>query len=145
MQYERVLWRGQLDGEFSGFDEDAVFKLADGTFWLQAEYYYWYFYAYRAAVEIFSDGGMPRLRVAGQSISVPVRQLHGVIESRIAGEFHGWEGDSEYELTNGQVWRQARYKYSYKYKYRPEVTIYDASGGKVMDVDGCRAVVRRIR
>ena len=74
-----------------------------------------------------------------------VEQLSGVIESRISGDFSGWDGESEYELTNGQVWKQARYRYQYRYKYSPRVLIYRASGGHIMDVEGCRAVVQRIR
>jgi hypothetical protein len=134
-----------VDGTFEGFDSDSLFKLADGTYWLQAEYSYWYYYAYRPVVEIYSLNGVPHLRVVGQSQSVAVRQISDVIESRIAGEFTGWDGESEYELINGQIWKQTAYRYEYKYKYRPRVLIYGASAGKMMDVEGSRAVVERIR
>jgi hypothetical protein len=140
-----VIWRGQIDGEFTGFDSDAIFKLSDGTYWLQDEYCYWYYYAYQPEVEIISERGTPHLRVVGQTQSVAVRQVLDVIESQINGAFNGWAGDSEYELTNGQVWKQKRYRYEYNYKYRPQAIIYSASGGEIMDVDGCRAIVERIR
>lgn len=139
------LYHNQIDGTFTGFNGDALFKLTNGTYWLQAEYKYWYHYAYRPQVELYQEGGVARLRLSGQSQSVAVRQVHDVIESQITDDFNGWDGESEYELTNGQVWKQVRYRYEYKYKYRPRVLIYRGSAGKIMDVDGSRAVVERIR
>lgn len=143
--YQQLIYQGQLDGAFTGFDGDALFKLSNGTYWLQAEHKYWYHYAYRPQVELYREHGTIRLRLSGQSQSVSVKQIRGVIESQIEDEFNGWDGESEYELTNGQVWKQARYRYEYKYQYRPHVMIYDGSGGKIMDVEGCRAVVERVR
>ena len=140
-----VICRAQVKGAFQGFHEDALFSLADNSHWLQAEYKYWYHYSYRPAVEIFRDGGRVCLRLAGRLESVAVRKCSGVVESQIADAFEGWQGESEYELTNGQVWKQRGYRYEYKYQYRPSVIIYDASSGTVMDVDGCRAVVERVR
>jgi len=142
---QETIYRAHIDGEFSGFDSDALFHLNNGTYWLQAEYKYWYHYAYRPEVEICRRGGGFYLRLAGQSASVVVEQLTDVIESRISGAFTGWQGDSEYELTNGQIWKQVRYRYQYRYKYRPHVLIYSASSGKTMDVGGCRANVKRVR
>lgn len=144
-EYGGIVRRASIDGAFTGFDGDTLFKLTDGTYWLQAEYKYWYYYAYRPEVEIYAEGGTVYLRVVGQSESVAVTQLGNVIESQLSGAFEGWQGESEYELTNGQVWKQSRYRYQYQYKYRPHATIYRASGGTIMDVDGCRAHVTRVR
>ena len=134
----------RIDGEFEGFDEDMLFKLQNGTFWLQDEYKYWYHYAYRPTVELLKQGSRNYLRVKGHDQVVIVRQIFGVIEGNIDGEFKGWAGDTEYRLTNGQVWKQASYKYEYKYAYRPDVLIYEASGGMTMFVEGTSASVRRI-
>ena len=38
-------------------------------------------------------------------------------ESRIVGEFAGWEGDNVYELANGTKWQQVRHKYEYCYNF----------------------------
>jgi len=38
----RVIYDGRIDGEFEGFDFEALFKLLNGSYWLQAEYKYWY-------------------------------------------------------------------------------------------------------
>jgi hypothetical protein len=43
-----------------------------------------------------------------------------VIESRIDGEFEGWEGDTIFKLENGQIWQQSSYAYTYHYSYRPK-------------------------
>jgi len=41
-----IIHRATFDGSFTRFDSDMLFKLTDGTYWLQAEYEYWYHYAY---------------------------------------------------------------------------------------------------
>jgi hypothetical protein len=59
-----------------------------------------------------------------------------VIESRIDGDFNGWDGETVFALQNGQIWRQAAYDYYYQYAYNPSVLIYPASDGRRMKVDG---------
>ncbi len=58
------------------------------------------------------------------------------VESRVDGEFEGWEGDTVVKLTNGQIWEQAEYHYEYSYSYRPRVTIFQSRGQCKMLVDG---------
>lgn len=59
-----------------------------------------------------------------------------VIESQIEGEFEGWEGDTIFKLTNGQIWQQTSFAYRYHYAYRPEVLIIKTDAGYKMKVDG---------
>jgi hypothetical protein len=69
------------------------------------------------------------------------------VESTLAGDFNGWEGETIFKLDNGQIWEQAEYSYTYSYSYRPEITIYQVSGGcrmKVEDEDET-IMVRRIK
>jgi hypothetical protein len=70
-----------------------------------------------------------------------------VVESRLRGAFTGWKGDTEFELDNGQVWKQVHYAYMYQYSSRPEVTIYDVGGRYELHVDGVSGVleVRKVR
>jgi hypothetical protein len=140
-----IVRRSQIDGEFEGFDEDVLFKLMDGTYWVQDEYRYWYHYSYCPQVSILAGKGRLFLQVDGQSEAVAVRQIHDVVESKVNGEFKGWDGDTKYELTNGQIWQQSRYKYKYKYAYMPKVLIYNPGGGHIMQVADTSANVRRIR
>ena len=64
--------------------------------------------------------------------SIPVRQANNVIESRIDGEFKGWEGETVYKLANGQLWQQSSYKYQYKYAFMPQVIVYEGGSGYKM-------------
>ena len=70
-----------------------------------------------------------------------------IVESRIEGEFNGWEGDTIFELINGQAWQQSRYRYRYAYKYRPTVKIWREGSQDYLEVDGLdeKIEVRRIR
>lgn len=58
-----------------------------------------------------------------------------VVSSRINGTFTGWEGDTAFTLSNGQVWQQASYAYCYHYAYWPEVLIVQTPGGYKMVVE----------
>lgn len=64
------------------------------------------------------------------------QRCSGAIEGRISGEFEGWDGDTVFKLTNGQIWQQSSYAYTYHYAYRPEVLIYSTNGGCKLKVDG---------
>lgn len=145
MKNYKIVKQSQIDGDFEGFDDEVLFKLMDGTYWIQDEYKYWYYYSYCPKVNILKENNRFYIRVDGQSEIVAVRQIFDVIESQINGEFKGWEGETEYELTNGQVWKQCAYYYEYKYAYMPEVLIYSAGGGYRMQVEGTSADVRRIK
>lgn len=145
MEDFEVIRKSQIDGDFEGFDDQVLFKLIDGSCWVQDEYRYWYHYSYCPEAIILRKGGRLYIQVDGQSEIVPVRQISGVIESKISGDFKGWEGETSYELVNGQVWQQSSYKYKYKYAYMPKVLIYNPGGGHIMKVKGTTAKVRRIK
>jgi len=59
-----------------------------------------------------------------------------VIESKIDGEFEGWEGETIVKLMNGQIWQQSEYYYRYHYSFMPDVLIYKSRGGWKMKVEG---------
>ena len=71
----------------------------------------------------------------------------GVIESKIDGEFQGWEGETIFKLMNGQIWQQSQYSYTYHYAYMPNVIIYPSNGLYKMKVDGVDSTiyVQRLR
>ncbi|OCP52756.1 hypothetical protein AKH05_22940 [Vibrio parahaemolyticus] len=145
MQGYEIVHSSQIDGEFEGFDDEVLFQLMDGTCWVQDEYKYWYYYSYCPQVHILRRNGRLYLQVDGQDEIVPIRQIDGVMKSRINGDFKGWEGETSYQLQNGQVWQQSQYKYQYKYAHRPEVLIYNPGSGNVMHVAGTSAKVRRVK
>ena len=48
---------------------------------------------------------------------IEAAETPAVIESQIDGEFEGWEGETVFVLTNGQIWQQSSYDY-YKLPFR---------------------------
>ena len=109
----QIIFKGKIDSDFEGFDDNAIFKMSDGSCWVQSRYLYWYHYAYRPDAVIVREDGRTYLIVLDHKVQV--ERVDNVIESRINGEFKGWSGNTKVELANGQVWEQAAYKYEYKY------------------------------
>lgn len=60
----------------------------------------------------------------------------GVIESKIDGDFEGWDGETIFKLLNGQIWQQSSYSYKYHYAFSPNVLIYRSGSLYKMHVDG---------
>jgi hypothetical protein len=58
-----------------------------------------------------------------------------VAETKINGEFSGWDGETVFELANGQKWQQARFKHQYRFKYMPRVKIWEVDGKHYLEVD----------
>ena len=69
------------------------------------------------------------------------------IESKIDGDFEGWDGETIIKLFNGQIWQQTEYYYHYHYSFMPSVVIYKSGTGYKMKVDGVdKAIgVKRIK
>lgn len=87
------------------------------------------------------------LAMLAKLLKEPESSTPSVIESRIDGEFQGWDGETIFKLANGQIWQQASYAYHYHYAYSPEVTIYQTSQGYKMKVEGVEEtiLVRRLK
>lgn len=140
---------------FKGNNGEVV-KLSDGSIW-EVKYEYEYLYEYRPEVVICPAQG--KLHVSGKSLNVvnlaPPRAptpggsaaSAGVIETRIDGDFEGWDGETIFKLANGQIWQQAAYAYHYHYAYSPAVLIYSSGGTAKMKVEGVSETiaVRRLR
>ncbi len=73
---------------------------------------------------------------------LPPLNRGSVIESRIDGDFEGWDGDTVFVLQNGQIWKQASYHYYYHYAYAPRVVIYRTSTGYELKVDGVGPTIK---
>lgn len=139
---KQIIYKGRINGRFDGFNRDKIFKMDNGTFWVQARYRYWYRYSYRPEVTIVQENGLYVLYVEGES--VPIKRIYNVIESNIVGAFNGWDGSKKYKLLNGQVWQQTEYKYEYVYSYQPDVIIAEIMGKSIMFVEGTQVEVKRI-
>jgi hypothetical protein len=64
-----------------------------------------------------------------------------IIESKVDGEFEGWDGDTVVKLINGQIWHQTDYHISVTIKIMPDVLIYRSGGQWKMKVEGTRKAV----
>ena len=64
------------------------------------------------------------------------------IESEIDGTFNGWDGDTIFKLTNGQIWQQDEYDYEYQYEYNPDVLIFRDGTNWKMKVEGMDETIR---
>jgi len=126
----------QIDGEFNGWSGDTVVKLTNGEIWKQTEYFYEYIYAYMPKVSLLSSSLGYKMKVDGSNIEVGVEKLNNVIESKINGDFNGWNGDTIIELINGQEWKQLSSEYSYSYGYNPSVIIFQSGLGYKIKVEG---------
>lgn len=134
-----------INGSFNGWNGETLFKLGN-SYWIQAKHSIKHHHAYRPSAKVIEEGGIYYLEVQGLSDRLQVKKVSNVIESQITSDFNGWNGDTVFELANGQVWQQANYAYSYHYAYRPNAMIYPASGGYKLKVDGMANTinVRRI-
>jgi uncharacterized repeat protein (TIGR02543 family) len=65
----------QINGTFTGWDGDTIFKLANGQFWLQDSYAYTYHYAYRPNVLIYYVDGRYKMTVEGVDGFIYVTRL----------------------------------------------------------------------
>lgn len=65
----------QVEGTFSGWTGETVFKLTNGQIWQQSSYAYTYHYAYRPEVTIFPSGSGCKMKVEGVSGSISVKRL----------------------------------------------------------------------
>jgi hypothetical protein len=70
-----------------------------------------------------------------------------MIETRILGDFTGWDGSTVFQLENGQIWQQSSFGSVHLFARSPRVTLLATPGGWRMEVEGVSQTVhvRRIR
>lgn len=64
-----------------------------------------------------------------------------VIETQIDDDFEGWDGETIFKLSNGQIWQQTSSAYTYHYAYRPKVLIYLSGSVYRMKVEGVDSTI----
>ena len=70
------------------------------------------------------------------------------ISSKIIGQFDGWDGDTEFKLENGQIWKQSGNGFLKVSMNNPKVKIKEGTfGGYILSVEGynSRVKVRRVK
>ena len=136
-------------------NDGEIVKLSDGTIW-EVKYEYEYMYEYYPTVIICPSRG--KMGVKGKMLNVnylggasssasssAASSSSAIIESKIDGEFNGWEGETIFQLRNGQIWQQIDGRYKYKYKYSPKVLLINRGRHYEMQVDGMDATVKVVR
>lgn len=70
-----------------------------------------------------------------------------MMETRMAGDFTGWDGRTVFQFANGQLWQQISFGTLHQFARSPRVTLVATSGGWRMQVEGVSQSiqVRRIR
>jgi hypothetical protein len=140
----------RIDGEFKGWEGETIFKMMNGQIWQQSSFAYMYHYAYSPEVIIYKTSAGFVMKVDGVNETINVVIVNKIkssntntqaIETRIDGEFEGWEGETIFKMMNGQIWQQSSFAYMYHYAYSPEVIIYKTSTGHVMKVDGVNETI----
>jgi hypothetical protein len=134
-----------------------IFKLDDGSLW-EVKYEYEYLYEYYPSVIICPSKGKLSIKektlnveeVGGARAAPPSGKTRpapsaDIIESQIDGEFSGWEGETIFKLTSGQIWQQSSYAYTYSYKYRPKVLIFPTGGEFELQVEGMDRRIKVVR
>ena len=71
----RIVQKGQLAGEFNGWNGDAVFEFTNGNKWQQTRYKYKYKYKYRPYAKVLQDGSKYYLEVDCMDDTIEVRRL----------------------------------------------------------------------
>lgn len=112
-------------------NNEEVFKLSDNSLW-KVKYEYEYLYEYYPNVTICPNEGF--MIIDGKKLNIA--SLGQYLETRIDGDFNGFEGETILKLTNGQIWQQSEYWYHYHYAYSPQVTIFQSNGQYKIQVDG---------
>ncbi|MDN4600747.1 hypothetical protein P5G61_05880 [Paenibacillus sp. F6_3S_P_1C] len=141
-----IILDSHISGAFYGWSNKALFKIGN-QYWIQARNQYNYMYSFQPKAKIFEKDGNHFLEVERMKGAIEVKKAGNVVESQIEDAFKGWDGKTEFSLTNGQIWQQSEYSYMYHYAYRPNVLIYPDSGEYRLKVEGVKDTisVRKLR
>lgn len=151
MDYNELISKGKpviksrIDGDFEGFDDENLFPLSNGQYWIQKNYKYWYYYSYMANVTVYEYNNRHYLTVDGKEQLVEIDKIDNVVKATIINDFNGWSGDTIFELDNGQIWKQSEYDYDYNYSYRPDAIIYSNGSGFKILVEGNSVAVKLLK
>ena len=111
-------------------------------------------------VVVHRSGDAYRMQVEGIRRPFRVRRIGGgpvpeagevreqvVVDSRLDGEFHGFDYGNQYRLENGQIWEQTEYTSRYRFRFNPRVVVIERPTGYLMQVEGIAdwIAVRRLR
>jgi hypothetical protein len=99
---------------------------------------------YKLIVQGFDEPLLCKLLSASRSTPSPAKTstTPDSIETQIDDTFNGWDGETIFRLSNGQIWQQSSYAYTYHYAYRPKVLIYRSGSVYRMTVEGVDSTIQ---
>ncbi len=140
----KLIKKGQLVGDFEGFNESKIFELTDGTVYYQTADKFRYHELPQPTLKIYKNGETQILVPDGLNDYAEVCETDA-IKCKVMNDFRGWSGDTIFELENGEWWKQDEYEFKYFYSYRPEVLIAKVGDSHFLNVKGRRIRVKRLR
>lgn len=143
------LAESRVDGQFNGWSGSTVVKLQNGQIWQQSEPFLELSLSLAPTAIVYTSQGSNVMYVDGTAKAVGVRLIASsadmptgsAVQSKIDGEFEGWDGETIFILVNGQIWQQSSYSYLYHYAYNPSVLIYQSGGRWMMSVEGVNRTI----
>jgi hypothetical protein len=96
-------------------------------------------------ITVYQDGKKYKMKIQGMEKVLTVKKIQEVIETNIVGylddkdvrDFKGYDGTTTFRLLNGQDWKQDETTSNvFSNLFRPAVTIYLASEGYKMKIEG---------
>ena len=81
------------------------------------------------------------MHVDGVTTSILVELVDAVSDSQIAGDFGGWDGDTLFELANGQIWQQAGPGVATHVAVNPRAVVFSKAGHFELYVEGVDSTV----
>lgn len=124
-----------ITSDFDGFAYGNLYNaMYLDTWWIQTEFYTWYYYAFYPSATLTNTNGIIELSVSGIATAVTVEELTDADEATITSSFDGFDNGNTWTLDDGRTVTQTDYTYSYHYAYRPSVVLYTRYGSKYMYV-----------
>lgn len=138
--YAQTSWtslgESYLKGSISGnVSEGFLFKTESKEYYIISEPTRQRVRTRNPNVKIYQSGSRYKLVIDDFDEPVICTKTRNVIDTQINGEFKGWDGETEFKLMNGQVWKQSSYDYTYHYEYSPQVFIYQYKGAWILKVE----------
>jgi hypothetical protein len=139
----KVVKETMLDGTINKIEHGTLLKTTDGDVFEVSEFRIDIVILINPEVTVVTDGVNYKLIVDGVDGVVLCNRVRGegigvgvYFESKIDGNFDGFEFGKLYKLQNGQVWEQTSYKISVRYRFAPTVFVWQSGSQWKMRIDG---------
>lgn len=148
--YEESVIQGKISGKIS---HGYIFATISGNYYELVDYVYLYEYLYSPEVIVLKNDEFHKLIIEGIKEPLLCRKIgsndnsksENALESRIDGNFEGFEYKKIFKLLNGQIWQQIEAYYYYHYSYAPKILIYKSGNVFKVKVDGVDKAVTVIQ